>query len=256
MQVLNLVFFLHWGHKNQKPKKSILNRNLRCLYGSMKRLPRVLLSHFHSLLRIVGERLKEATLKNAFWWVRSIFCSQEKTKNFQKYFPSKRQSFAKNILKKGKVSQEVFPKKGKVLQKVFFNILVLWRKIQIVSSCLSSMEKRGLQVQDICIGSKMHNNSRFESCALRYSLATANRSSGKEELGRACWGGRLISAPLRHGFCWSEQLQKPEDSPIYYEQRRSLCQVRTKYKCKLVIIIYPGPTSTQPWLRALKEARI
>ena len=36
------------------------------------------------------------------------------------------------------------------------------------------------------------------------------------------------------------------DSPIYYEQRRSLCQVRTKYKCKSVIIIYPGPTSTQP----------
>ena len=130
---------------------------------------------------------------------------------------------------KGKVSQKVFPKKGKVLQKVFFNILVLWRKIQIVLSCLSGMEKRGFQVQNICIELKMHNNSRFESWALRYSLATGHRSSGKEELGRALWGCRLISAPLRHGFCWSEQLQKPEDNLTYYEQIRSLCQVRTKY---------------------------
>ena len=68
-----------------------------------------------------------------------------------------------------------------------------------VLSCLSGMEKWGLQVQDICIGSKKHNNNWFESCALRYSLATEDRSSGKEELGRACWGGRLWS--LHHIPC-------------------------------------------------------
>ena len=60
------------------------------------------------------------------------------------------------------------------------------------------MEKREVCKSKISVLLKMHNNSRFESCALRYSLATANRSSGKEELGRACWGGRLISAPSYH----------------------------------------------------------
>ena len=58
------------------------------------------------------------------------FCSQEKTKNFRKYFPSKGRRFAKNIPRKGqsfaksipwkgKVSQKVFLEKGWVLQKVF-----------------------------------------------------------------------------------------------------------------------------------------
>ena len=43
---------------------------------------------------------------------------------------------------KGEDSRKVFLEKGKVLQKVFFSILVLWRKIQIVLSCLSNVEKR------------------------------------------------------------------------------------------------------------------
>ena len=126
---------------------------------------------------------------------RSI--SQVKGEDSRKVFLEKGKVLQKVFLKKGKVSQKVFLEKGKVLQKVFFSILVLWRKIQIVSSCLSGMEKRGLQVQNICIELKMHNNSRFESWALRYSLATGNRSSGKEELGPALWGCRLISAPSR-----------------------------------------------------------
>ena len=123
-----------------------------------------------------------------------FFVHKKKLKIFRSIPQVKGEDSRKVFLEKGKVSQKVFLEKGKVLQKVFFSILVLWRKIQIVLSCLSNVEKkRGLQVQDICIGSKKHNNNWFESCALRYSLATEDRSSGKEELGRACWGGRLWS---------------------------------------------------------------
>ena len=155
--------------------------------------------------------------------------SQVKGEDSQKVFLEKRRRFAKGIpWKKAKIRKKYSLREGRVLQKVF-SVFSIMKKDSNCLSCLSGMEKRGFQVQNICIELKMHNNVRFESWALRYSLATGNRSSGREELGPAIWGCRLISAPLRHGFCWSEQLQKPEDSPTYYEQIRSLCQVRTKY---------------------------
>ena len=125
---------------------------------------------------------------------KEYFCSQEKTKNFQKYFPSKRQRFAKSIpWKKAKIRKKYSLRKGKVLQKVFSVFWYYEERFKLFELLIRYGKKRGLQVQDICIGSKKHNNNWFESCALRYSLATEDRSSGKEEFGRACWGGRLWS---------------------------------------------------------------
>ena len=129
---------------------------------------------------------------------------------------------------KAKIRKKYSLRKGRVLQK-YFKYSSIMKKESNCLSCLSGMEKRDFQVQNIYIEHKLHDNVRFDSWALRYLPATATRFSEREELGPAFWGCRLSSAPLRHGFCWSEQLQKPEDNPTYYEQVRSPCQVRIKY---------------------------
>ena len=182
--------------------------------------------------------------------------SQVKGEDSQKVFLEKRRRFAKSIpWKKAKIRKKYSLREGRVLPKVF-SVFSIMKKDSNCLSCLSGMEKRGFQVQNICIELKLHNNVRFDSWALRYPLATGNRSSGREELGPAFWGCRLISAPLRHGFCWSEQLQNQKTAPHTMSKYDHHVRWELNTKCKLVIIIYPGPTSKQPWLRDLKEARI
>ena len=61
------------------------------------------------------------------------FCSQEKGKNLQKYFTSKKAKIRKSFFfqEKAKIRKKYSSRKGRVLQK-YLSILVFWRSNQIV----------------------------------------------------------------------------------------------------------------------------
>ena len=118
----------------------------------------------------------------------------------------------------------------------------------VVLSCLSGMEKkRGLQVQDICIGSKM-TITIIDLDIVPFAIPLQLKTGPVERRNLGVLVGDVVSelCTTAPRLLLKQAASETRDSSIYYEQRRSLCQVRTKYKCKSVIVIYPGPTSTQP----------
>ena len=78
-------------------------------------------------------------------------------------FTIERQEFAKGIpQEKAKIRKKYSLGKGRVLQK-YFQYSSIMKKESNCLSCLSGMEKRDFQVQNICIELKLHNNVRFDS---------------------------------------------------------------------------------------------
>ena len=85
------------------------------------------------------------------------FCSQEKSKNLQKYFPSKKAKIRKSLSQeKAKIRKKYSLRKGRVLQKYFKYSSIMKKESNCLSS-LQGMEKRDFQVQNIYIEQKLHD---------------------------------------------------------------------------------------------------
>ena len=142
--------------------------------------------------------------------------------------------------------QKIFLEKGKVSQKVFsvfwyyeerfklFRVAYRVWKNEVCKSKISVLGLKSITIIDL-------NLVPF-AIPLQLKTGPVERRSLGVLVGEVV--SDLCTTPPR--LLLKRTASETRDSSIYYEQRRSLCQVRTKYKCKSVIIIYPGPTSTQP----------
>ena len=157
---------------------------------------------------------------------------------------------------KGKVSQKVFLEKGWVLQKVFsvfwyyeerFKLFwvayQVWKK-EVFKSKISVLSLNCITMLDL----------NLEPFAILLQLATGpveGRSLG-QPFGDVVWSLHHCATAFAEANSFRNQKTTPHTMSKYDHHVR--WELNTK--CKLVIIIYPGPTSKQPWLRDLKEARI
>ena len=116
-----------------------------------------------------------------------------------------------------------------------------------VLSCLSSMGKREVCKSKISVLLKM-TITIVDLNLVPFAIPLQLKTGPVERRSLGVLVGEVVSDPCTTPprLLLKRAASETRDSSIYYEQRRSLCQVRTKYKCKSVIIIYPGPTSTQP----------
>ena len=94
----------------------------------------------------------------------------------------------------------------------------------------------------------------LEPFAILLQLATGpvERRSLGVLVGEVVWSLHHCATAFAEANSFRNQKTTPHTMSKYDHHVR--WELNTK--CKLVIIIYPGPTSKQPWLRDLKEARI
>ena len=120
------------------------------------------------------------------------FCSQEKGKNLQKYFTSKKAKIRKSISQeKRQRFAKVFPKKRQRFAKVF-----KYSSIQKkYSNCFGSLQgdKKDMQVHNISISEQNCNDisKDLNTCGLHYPSATELRSREGEKPRPAKRVGRL-----------------------------------------------------------------
>ena len=117
----------------------------------------------------------------------------------------------------------------------------------VVLSCLSNVEKREVCKSKISVLLKM-TITIVDLNLVPFAIPLQLKTGPVERRNLGVLVGEVVSdlCTTAPRLLLKQAASETRDSSIYYEQRPSLCQVRTKYKCKSVIIIYPGPTSTQP----------